>query len=63
MLCLSLPITKAYVEFIGRDKTREHTWNAYIVKSSKGSKEKNVIRSNQDVHVCGLLGGYIWWLT
>ena len=56
-------LPKAFVEFIGRDKTIEHTCNAYIVKSSNGSKEKNVIQSNQDVHVCGIFGGYIWWLT
>jgi len=46
------------VEFIGKDKTREHTRKAYIVKSSNGSKEKNGIQSNQDVQVCGIYGGY-----
>ena len=56
-------LPRAFMEFIGRDKTREHTCNAYIVKSSNGSKEKNVIQSNQDVHMCGIFGGYIWWLT
>ena len=34
----SLPTTKAYVEFIGREKL-EQTCNAYIVKSNDGSKE------------------------
>jgi hypothetical protein len=51
------------VEFIGRDKTREHTYNAYIVKLNNGSKEKNIRQLNQDVHMCGMFGGYIWWLT
>jgi hypothetical protein len=55
-------LPKAFVEFIGRDKTREHTCNVYIVKSNNGSNENNVIQSNQDVHVCGILCGYIWWL-
>jgi hypothetical protein len=32
--------TKAYVELIGMDKCKkEHTCNAYIVKSNLGSKE------------------------
>ena len=53
MLLPFLP--RAFVEFIGRDKTREHTCIAYIVKSNNGSKEKNVIQSNQDVHVCGYM--------
>jgi hypothetical protein len=44
---------------MGRDKTREHTCNAYIVKSNNGSKEKNIIQLNQDVHVCGMFGGYM----
>ena len=48
-------LPKAFVEFIGRDKTREHTCNAYIVRSNNRSKEKNVIQSNQDVHVCGYM--------
>ena len=33
-------LPKAFVEFIGRNKTREHTCNAYIVKSNNGSIEK-----------------------
>ena len=36
----SLPTTKAYVEFIDREKAKlEYTCNAYIVKSNNGSKE------------------------
>ena len=35
----------------------EHTCNSYIVKSNNGSKESQVIQSNQDVHVYG-----IWWI-
>ena len=53
----SLPTTKVYVEFIGREML-EHTCNAYIIKSNLGSKESRVIQSNQDVHLCG-----IWWLA
>ena len=34
----SLPTTKVYVEFIGREML-EHTCNAYIIKSNNGSKE------------------------
>jgi hypothetical protein len=52
MLCLSLPITKAYsgVHRLGENR-KEHTCNTYIVKSNLGSKESLVIQSNQDVHV------------
>ena len=40
MLCLSLPTTKAYVELIGVENSmKEHTCNAYIVKSNLGSKD------------------------
>jgi hypothetical protein len=46
-----------FVEFIGRDKTREHTYNAYIVKLNNGSKEKNIRQLNQDVHVWN-----VWWI-
>ena len=57
---LLLPfLPRAFVEFKGRDKTREHTYNAYIVKSNNGSKKKSVMQSNQDVHVCGIFSGYI----
>ena len=60
MLCLFLPTTNAYVELIGVENSmKEHTCNAYIVKSNLRSKESLVIQSNQDVHVCGC----IWWLT
>ena len=38
-------------------KNSIHTCKAYIVKSNNGSKEQQVIQSNQDVHVYG----YIWW--
>ena len=31
----------------------KHTYIAYIVKSKQGSKEKDVIILDQDVHVCG----------
>ena len=43
----------------------EHTCNSYIVKSNNGSKESQVIQSNQDMHVYGIwwMGVYIWrWL-
>jgi hypothetical protein len=50
-------LPKAFVEFIGRGKTREHTCNAYSVKSNNGSKEKNMVQLNQDVHVCGIFCG------
>jgi hypothetical protein len=50
------------VELMRIDKCmKEHTYNTYIVKSNLGSKERWVIQSNQDVHVCGVMeiyGGY-----
>jgi hypothetical protein len=58
----SLSTTKAYVKFIGRKKARAYLQYIYC-KVKLWIKEKNVIRSNQDVHVCGIFGGYIWWLT
>jgi hypothetical protein len=41
----SLPTTKAYVEFIGREKTRAHLQCIYC----------KVIQSNQDMCVCGYM--------
>ena len=38
---------------MGRDEVWKHTCIAYFAKSNNGSKEKDVIQSNQDVHVCG----------
>ena len=37
---------------MGKIKVR-HACIAFIAKSNNGSMEKNVIQSNQDVHVCG----------
>ena len=34
-------------------KPWRHTFIAYFAKSNNGSREKNIIRSNQDVWVCG----------
>ena len=34
-----------------------HTCIAYIIKSKLGSKEKNVILLDQDVHICGYVYG------
>ena len=47
------PTTKAYVEFIGREKARAYL--QCIIKSNLRSKESFVIQSNQDVHVCGYM--------
>jgi hypothetical protein len=41
----SLPTTKAYVEFIGREKARAYLQCIYC----------KVIQSNQDVHMCGCM--------
>jgi hypothetical protein len=57
-----LPTTKAYVEFIGRKKARAYLQCTYC-KVKQWIKKKNVIRSNQDVHVCRIFDGYIWWIT
>jgi hypothetical protein len=54
----SLPTTKAYVEFIDREKARAYLQYIYIVKSNNGSKENSVIQSNQDMYVCG----YMRWI-
>ena len=59
-LFLFLPLRLMWSSLVGRKL--EHTCNAYIVKSNLGSKESWVIQSNQDVHVCGIYGGYIWRL-
>jgi hypothetical protein len=39
IILFSLPTTKAYVEFIGREKLG-HTCSVYIVKPNLGSKER-----------------------
>jgi len=48
MLCL--PIAKNY-SGVQRSGKKEYTCNSHIVKSNNGSKESQVIQSNQDVHV------------
>ena len=55
MFCLLLfsPTSKkVYVElWVGINKIA--TCIAYVVKSNRGSKERNAILLDQDVHVCG----------
>ena len=58
-----LPTSKKLIWSLGRKKCEGILAFAYFVKSNNGSKEKDVIQSNQDVHVCETLGGYIVWLT
>jgi hypothetical protein len=52
-----LPTSKKLMWSSGRNKYE----NILIVKSKQGSKEKNGILLDQDVHVCEHV--YIWWLT
>ena len=54
----SQPTTKAYVEFIGREKARAYLQCIYCKVKPRIQRELSHT-INQDVHVCG----YIWWLT
>ena len=52
----SLPTTRLYVEFIGREKASAYLHCIYC-KVKQRIKESWVIQSNQDVHVCGYMYG------
>ena len=57
VMSFSLPTTKAYVEFIGREKARAYLQCIYCKVKPRIQRELSHT-INQDVHVCEC----IWWI-
>jgi hypothetical protein len=61
MLCLFLPTSKDYVEFIGREKARAYLQCIYCkVKQWIQRELSHIIKSR--CACVWIYGGYIWWL-
>ena len=62
MLCLSLLTTKAYVEFISREKARAYLQCIYCKVKERIQRElSHTIKSR--CACVWIYGGYIWWLA
>jgi hypothetical protein len=58
----SLPTTKAYVEFIGREKARAYFQCIYY--KVKPQIQRELSRTIKPRRACvWMYGGYIWWLA
>jgi hypothetical protein len=58
----SLPTTKSYVEFIGREKARAYLQCIYCKVKPQIKRELSHIIKSRCTCVW-IYGGYIWWLT
>ena len=59
----SLPTTKAYVEFIGREKARTYLQCIYCKVKQRIQRELSHTIKSRSECVLNIYGGYIWWLT
>ena len=57
-----LSITKAYVEFIGREKARAYLQCIYCKVKQQIQRELSHTIKSRCAYVW-MYGGYIWWLT
>jgi hypothetical protein len=62
ILCLFLPTTKAYVEFIGREKARADLQCISCKVKPWIQRELSHTIKSRYAYVW-MYGGYIWWLT